>query len=321
MAAALKQHVSKNMPFEGEWHAFFVFLRENIPHIKIIHKFDIGRIKKTKERLAKKKTTVELQEWYNERCTTFQKNLKILESSPCLSKIEEEPYTHTFQLTSEYQSRLQSLIEPQHFSSENPSFEMFELNTEQLESLSHIKPLFDGIYNPSAPLNAAKEVHIDINYEELFTKTHGNIWLLTQTWSIPGNIPNNIPSSGTEFIKIPCLKPKFILSEKFDFQIYIQLHNHSDQVARENTFCGEILSSLTSFYCEKYTSPDQWQRTQPGVLHNAARCYFHRSPQLINILEPFERKHWVLDIETEENDIEFNAFIEELRLNKKFAKN
>tara|TARA_B100001059_G_scaffold225637_1_gene253067 strand:+ start:614 stop:1564 length:951 start_codon:yes stop_codon:yes gene_type:complete len=316
MAAAFKQHVSKGIPFEGEWHAFFGFLRENIPHIKVVHKLDIDRMVRIKARLSKQKSEEKAREWYDERCARFKKNLVQLESSPYLSKIKEETYMHTFTLTPEYQSRLLALIEPQHFSSENPYFEMFELNQQQLESLSHTKPLFDGVYNPAAPLNAAKEVHIDVKYEELFTKPHEeNIWLLTQTWSIPDNIQNNIPNSGTEFIKIPCLKPEFILSEKFDFRIYLQLHNHTyTDNSTHNTLCGQVLYTLTSLYCEEYTLPDQWQRIQPGILHNAARCYFHRSPQLVGILAPFERKHWVFD--DYNLDSRLYAMIEKLRKSK-----
>jgi hypothetical protein len=315
MAAAFKQHVSKGIPFEGEWHAFFGFLRENIPHIKVVHKLDIVQMDRIKARLTEKRSTEKARKWYDERCASFKKNLVQLESSPYLSKIKEETYMHTFALTPEYQSRLLALIEPQHFSSENPYFETFELNQQQLESVSHIKPLFDGEYNPAAPLNAAKEVHIDVKYEELFTKPHEPIWLLTQTWSIPDNIQNNIPNSGTEFIRIPCLKPEFILPEKFDFRTYLQLHNHiSAEPSSSNTLCGQILYTLTSLYCEEYTLPDQWQRIQPGILHNAARCYFHRSPQLVGILAPFERKHWVFD--DYNLDSRLYAMIEKLRKSK-----
>lgn len=319
MAAAFKQHVSQGIPFEGEWHAFFGFLREHIPHIKVVHKLDIDRMDSIKARLTKQRSAGKAREWYDERCASFKKNLVQLESSPYLSKIKEETYMHTFALTPEYQSRLLALIEPQHFSSENPYFETFELNQQQLESVSHIKPLLDGVYNPdsnSTTGNAIKEVHIDVKYEELFTKTREeNIWLLTQTWSIPDNIQNNIPNSGTEFIKIPCLKPEFILPEKFDFRTYLQLHNHiSAEPSSSNTLCGQILYTLTSLYCEEHTRPDQWQRIQPGILHNAAQCYFHRSPQLIGILAPFERKHWVF--EDYNLDSRLYAMIDELRKSK-----
>ena len=124
--------------------------------------------------------------------------------------------------------------------------------------------MFEGIYNLDTSLNAVKEVHIDVDYEELFTFPQQNIWLLTQTWSIPDKIQNNVMNSGT----------KFMLSDKFDFTIDIQIYKHSEG-SLATTLCGQVFSCLTSFYCEKYTSPDQWQRMQPGVLHNAARTVHH----------------------------------------------
>jgi hypothetical protein len=313
--AFVQQHFPKEVKFEDQWHEFFVFLEQNIQHVKVVQKLNIQRLTRTKERLTKKKTSEEAQLWYSTRIKTFKKQVEILESSPYLFKIEEEAYTHTFTLTPKYQLKLQSLVKPQHFWTEHPFFEMFELNPTQLEFLSQTNPLFEGIYNLDTSLNAVKEVHIDVNYEELFPFPQQNIWLLTQTWSIFDKIQNNVMNSGTEFIKIPCLKPKFMLSDKFDFNIDIQIHKHSEG-SLATTLCGQVFSCLTSFYCEKYTSPDQWQHMQPGVLHNAARCYFHRSPLLMGVHEPFERKHWVFDTPNLINDL-----IEELRLNKKSPKN
>lgn len=314
------QHFPKEVNFEDQWQDFFVFLKEQLPHVKIVQKLNSQRLVRREKRLTKKKTSEEAQLWVADQIKTFEKQVKILESSPYLSKFKEETndigdIIHTFVLTPTYQLQLQSLVNPLLFWTEHPFFEMFELNPTQLEFLSQTNPLFEGIYNPDALLNAVKEVHIDVDYEELFTFPQQNIWLLTQTWSIPDKIQNNVMNSGTEFIKIPCLKPEFMLSGKFDFHIDIQIHEHSEG-SLATTLCGQVFSCLTSFYCEKYTSSDQWQRMQPGVLHNAARCYFHRSPLLMGVHEPFERKHWVFDTPNL-----INALIEELRLNEKSPKN
>ena len=290
------------MSSSGEWKEFFDFLSENIQHIRVVHKINIDRINRTKKRLLRKKTPEQVKKWYDERVEIFQKHLTVLESCPHLIKIEENTHSHTFQLTPEYQSTLQNLIKPCNFWVENPFFEMFELTPEQFKYLTSFKPLFDGIYNPLSDVDAAKEVHIDIKYDELTKNEEKNTWLLTETASIP--------NSGTEFLKIPCLKPEFILPLGFDFYIDVKIHNHSEN-RLESTFCSQILSCLTSFYAENHVSPKQWQRTQSGILHNAASCYYHRSPQLIDIDESFERKHWVF-----ENEEKLNILVKELRISK-----
>ena len=272
----------------GEWKDFFKFLVENIQHIRVVHKIKMNLVTRKKKRISRNSSPEEAEKWYDGHLEIFKQRLNVLESCPHLIKIQEDQYSHTFQLTPEYQSTLQNLIKPCNFWVENPFFEMFELTPKQINFLKSFNPLFDGIYNPLSKLNASQEVHIDLRYDNLIKDKEKNTWALTETASIP--------NSGTEFLKIPCLKPEFILPLSFDFYIDVKIHNHCEN-RLENTLCGQILSCLTSFYAETRVSPKQWQRTQSGTLHNAVSCYYHRSPQLIEVDKPFERNHWVFEDE------------------------
>ena len=142
--------------------------------------------------------------------------------------------------------------------------------------------------------HAIKECHIDKNYGDLNKENMKNIWLLTLTER--NGKSNNVHDSGTEYMPIPCLNSRALEELQESFKINggdLWIKSKKLDNSSNGTFLGKFLSALSVLFCDNH--PQYWQVCQPGVLHNVASCYFHRSPMLLDRSLRFFREHFAHD--------------------------
>ena len=207
----------------------------------------------------------------------------------------------TLKITDDCKKILKALAVPKNFSCENPAMKHFDLSHAEIRSVVRAagKPLFEGMYEPrddEGVLDQVPEAHLDVIYEELFELSPPQLWSLTLTKRM-GKI-NDVPNSGTEFIRVPCMKHTvFHQISSFQPKIRFCFRAHGETrscPADADTFIGTVLYILTSIYCDR--DKVNWECTQPGFLHTAASAHFHRSPRLKQGQRPrFWRTHYLLD--------------------------
>ena len=221
--------------------------------------------------------------------------------------IKETEESYIFKLTDWYKDILKEIIrDPTNFRCINPQFQQYTLNSRQIKKIKKIfkTPLInaiyekgeDGIYCIRDKNENLKNGHIDEDYD-ILGDSDNHIWGLTVIHDENGN-PINEYNGGTEFIKVPILRPEGLqkinrLVREINFNIFRHFSCMIGKKTGESTaktLHSAIFCSLTGLYVDQNTS--NWENCPLNSLHNVASCYYHRSCQFIKPRRPIKRIHW-----------------------------